>query len=129
MALTKKQLEWLETRTEAAIEARVTKFRGTLPELPTLGFRDRLAAIRAGKAKLKPDSELNHWTDLVDAYTYPTFVPIQKKKDEQEARISQYRKALKSAKEKLMDNAILGDAKEALAALESFSAQIAKIKA
>lgn len=129
MALTKKQLEWLETRTEAIIEARITKFRGTLPELPTLGFRDQIAAIRAGKAKLKPDGELNNWTSLADAYTYPTFAPIQKKKDEQEARISEYRKALKSAKDKLMDNAILGDAKGALAALESFTAQIAKIKA
>lgn len=129
MALTKRQLEWLETRTKAIIETQVNKFKDTLPELPTLGFRDKLAAIRAGKAKLKPDGELNMWTDLGDAYTYPTFTPIQKKKDEREAMIAKYRRTLEAVQEKVMDNAILGDAKEALAALESFTAQIAKTKA
>ena len=43
--------------------------------------------------------------------------------------IAKYRRTLEAVREGVMDKAILGDANEALAALESFTARIAKIKA
>ena len=48
MALTKKQLDWLEGRTRVIIEEQLRKYKATLPELPVFGFAEKVAAIRAG---------------------------------------------------------------------------------
>ena len=128
MALTKKQLDWLEGRTRVIIEEQLRKYKATLPELPVFGFAEKVAAIRAGKAKLRPTAEMNSSTDLEDAYTYPTAAPILKKHTERREKIRAYEDALQVARNHLLDKVIMGDAKDALAALVSFTAQIAKIK-
>lgn len=128
MALTKKQLEWLETRTRGIIVEQLRKYEAALPELPVFGFAEKVAAIRAGKAKLRPTAEMDSCTALEDAYTYPTAAPILKKRTERREKIRAYENALQVARNHLLDKAIMGDAKEALAALDSFTAQIAKIK-
>lgn len=129
MVITKRQLDWLEARSREIVREKVRIFADALPELPAFDFEAKVAAIRAGKAKLRPTAEMTPSTDLEDAYTYPSAAPLLKKRKDQQEKVRMYEHALSEARTRMLDKAIMGGAKEALDALESFTAQIAKIKA
>ena len=74
MKLTRTQLNYAESRLAAKKNELVRAINAKYPriEQPSLTFADMYAQIKAGKAKLKPIADLRPYTDIVDAYDYPT---------------------------------------------------------
>jgi hypothetical protein len=130
MKLNKMQLDHARTRLTAAANAKTealsAKQLGPKPDVPSLGFKDKIALIRSGVAKLLPDVQLNSYTDIDDAYEYPGFTKEKAKADERvkvwEAKRSAIAAKVNAEKAHVEDQLILsGDADQALSLLEAFA--------
>lgn len=131
-AMTKGQIEHLAARIDGEIGKAVAAFEAKLPEvdMARITFKQKVDLIRSGKAVMLPNEKLCSSTDLDDAYTYPTWdkasATNEKLHAKREADIEKFKKPLLAKRQAIMDNAILGGADEALAALQDFVAQLNK---
>lgn len=130
MKLTKQQIGYVTARIESLASQRVaketTRQAGAEPVKPVLKFEEKYELIRTGKAKLKPFSKLSKYTNLEDAYEYPTFErsvsayeTVIKRRADIEAKV---KAKVDAEKQTLIDRVMLGDADEALDALKAFEA-------
>jgi hypothetical protein len=129
--LTKTQAEYAKARVTTLTDQRINALKAeaaasiSVARPPTLTFSDQYALIAAGKAKLRPLGDIGSYTDLNDAYTYPTH----------EAQEVAYHKAIAARDRKLkpkidkirkeaqtvIDKLVMAGADEALAALNAYA--------
>lgn len=128
MKLTKQQIEHAAMRLNQAAEKRIAVQTGKLdpaPLEPKLTFDEKCSLIRAGKAQLKPQNQLQSYTDLVDAYSYPTHAKaveaFKKKKAAHTAAIQKVTERVIAERDRVLDKIMLGVAEDALAAIDAFS--------
>lgn len=129
MHLTKAQLAHAMLRLNQATEKRVaeaTRHIGEKPAVPKLTFDQQFALISAGKAKLKPRSAVSSYTDLNDAYTYPSHEKevgvASKKVATWEAARNKIIDRIHAERDRVVDQIMLGEANDALVAIDKFAA-------
>lgn len=130
--LTNLQIEHLTSRIETTLnelaKREVAKL-GKPPTVPTYTDSEKLAMIRSGKAKLREDETDDHYyrKPLSDYFVFPETAPMKR------ARIARehYDEAVKAIrahheadKERLRDQAILGDSTEALQMLQALELRL-----
>ncbi|WP_137924633.1 hypothetical protein [Cupriavidus sp. 2SB] len=128
MRLTKAQLAHACMRLNQAAEKRIAEavpHIGPKPALPGISFAEQCDQIRTGKAKLRPQGELNSYTDLKDAYTYPAHdkaVTVAKKAIATwEAAHRKITERVHAERDRVLDKIMLSDAEDALAHIDAFS--------
>lgn len=120
--LSKPQIEHLSRRIDAAISEATRKHAATLPEVKEMTDAQKLTALRQGEFKVKKyDGRVYYLHDAIE-FDGELEAQVQKKKNE--AASEKYAKPLYAKKQKIMDEAILGDAASALAAMENFIASL-----
>ena len=131
--LTNLQIEHLTTRIENVLNELAAKEIAKLgkePQLITYTDSEKLALIRMGKAKLREDSDNeSRYKSLCSYFIFPETAPMKR------ARISRerYDEAVKTTnarywadKQRLRDQAILGDSTEALQMLQALELKLKK---
>jgi hypothetical protein len=128
MRLTKAQLAHACMRLNQAAEKRIAaaaQHIGVKPTLRTLSFAERCDLIRSGKAKLRPQAALNSYTDLTDAYEYPTHdkavAGVKKAITTWETAHRKIVEGVHAERDRILDQIMLSDANDALAAIDAFS--------
>ena len=130
--LTKIQIDHLSMRITEAIGKlikRETEVLGPRPVLNALTFEQQVDFIRRGKATLKPNDCLNHYTDLNDAYTYPMTPERKRLKAAQKAwdtKAEVIAEKYRREQDRMIDEAVLGDSDTALHMLQILEAQLSK---
>ena len=125
-AMSKNQIEHMSNRIESAIKDAVEKFKKTLPEPKYLSEKQRASAIKAGqyRIQLAEDGTVPYYTNVAIKYHANETADAQAAKNS--SAVDKFSAPLRARKAAIMDNAILGGADEALAALNEFIAQLAK---
>lgn len=115
------QVNYVKTRVDQLFRNKSTEINSRKKEVPQgLNFLSKMALIRSGKAKIRPFSEIQHYTDFIQAYTYPHDLEIKKIEDENSEFIRKNLKRLEDEKFKIMDQIMLGDVQVALTLLQQF---------
>lgn len=129
MKLTKAQIEHAAMRLNQVAAKRIAAAShsiGEKPSLPQLTFTEKCDLIRQGKAKLKPQQGLNRCTDLEDAYTYPSHERlvegVKKHIAVWETAHKKISDRVNAERDRVLDRIMLGDAADALAAIDAFAA-------
>jgi len=128
MPLNKQQIDHAKARirniSAEKLAKRTEKF-GPKPEVPALSFADKYALISAGKAVLRPISELYHNIDLVDAYRYPTaYAKERKARDAWSDKCKAVECEIQQEATALLDKLMLGSPKDALSSITEFEQSI-----
>ena len=127
--LTVSQLNYSLARLNEISKALIEKRSAKLPaevEAPKLKFDQQYALIAAGKAKLKPRARISGYTNIEDAFTYPTheraLAKHTKVSQARAAAVERITAAVKAEAQAVADKlALAQDGSAALALLEGFA--------
>ena len=124
-AMTKAQITHLTERIDAAITQAKNTFTESLPPCGGLSPSQKAAEVAAGRFKVvtNKDGTLPNYTS--EAIQFPAEVKIRAQKSKNDAAVAKFLAPLKNKKAAILDNAVLGDASEALAALNAFVGSLA----
>jgi len=111
MKITKTQIDYLDRRLSDIFDDKVKAFKAAQGTYTSeQKFADIYTAIKTGKIKLRPKADViknaRNWPELRDFYDLSS---IDKKADELDEAIGDYRDKLRKAKTEIMDKVVLSD--------------------
>jgi hypothetical protein len=122
MSISKTQVTYAVNRVHGIANSKKEAFASSIPLAKGgLSFTEKVKLIRAGQAKLRPTDELKSYTDLVDAYVFPSDVAHRKATAAREEKIKQFNGKVDAEVCAITDKLMLGDAEEALGLIEAFA--------
>ena len=122
--LSKIQINRLQEKLSSLIAQKENKWLKKNPKPQPMSLKERVEAIKSGKAKLKPTAELEEtrYLYLKDAFTFPGEAAFEKlEKKHLEAR-NEFVNALVIESERIMDQAIFISCEAALEMIQKFEA-------
>ena len=127
--LTKVQVDYARSRMNTILDQRLQASIAHLKAPVVVGLSipwpDALAAIIAGKAKLKPTAQLDNHTYLRNAYTYPEYekklAAYRKDKELYDKACEILHKPIHSAYRLAMDKLMMSNAEAAVEVIEWFA--------
>lgn len=130
--LTKLQIDHLTFRINIVLNelaAKEVAKLGKMPQLVTYTDSEKLALIRSGKAKLREDvgTESYHRSAVWGFFVFPETAPMKKARIAHERYIEAVeaiRARYEADKQRLRDQAILGDSTEALQMLQALELKL-----
>ena len=132
--LTNLQIEHLTSRIESVLnelaDKEIAKL-GKMPQLITYTDTEKLHMIRSGKAKLREDAtnEGHYRKELSSYFLFPETAPMKKARiayEHYDETAKAIRTRYKADKQRLRDQAILGDSTEALQMLQALELKLKK---
>lgn len=123
MSLNQLQIKQLRSSLGAIVADKLEQLRTQFLPLPKeLSLEDRYELVKSGTAKLIPLNKITTYTDFVCAFTFPGDGNGDKVHRRNQDFLNENRRRLEAEQRRIMDEAILGDVKEALAMIKSFAA-------
>lgn len=119
--LTAAQIKHISERTQAIVKEAVAKFLDSLPPpKPLLTDQQRTKAIRSGEAVLRKGRDASDYMRIGEAFDYPQEAEAKAFNKARGAKAAAFEASLKAKRQAVIDQAVLGSASDALAALTAF---------
>lgn len=122
--LNKIQLNRLQVKLESIIRDKRTKWLDKNPEPQPMTRKEQLEAIKSGKAKLKPLSEIHEdnfrYLYVKDAFVFPAEAEFKKLEKKHTEAKNRYAEKLEHEAERIMDQAIFISCEAALEMIQKF---------